>query len=42
MRRGIAAVVILAAITVGCIHKASGPISTWERVNVNLAALGAD
>jgi hypothetical protein len=40
MKRGIGAVIILVAITVGCIHKPSGPISTWERVNVDLAALG--
>jgi hypothetical protein len=26
-------------ITAACIHKQSGPVSPWERVNVNLAAL---
>ena len=33
-------VVLLAAMTVACIHKSSGPVTAWERVNVNLAALG--
>lgn len=39
MRRSIALVVLLMAATVACIHRQSGPISPWERVNVNLAAL---
>lgn len=32
-------VVVLAIVMAGCIHKPSGPVSAWERVNVNLAAL---
>ncbi len=39
MRRSIGPVVLLMAVTVACIHKQSGPISPWERVNVNMAAL---
>ena len=39
MRQRTGLVVLLTAITVGCIHKQSGPVSPWERVNVNLAAL---
>jgi len=39
MRQRTSLVVLLTAITVGCIHKQSGPVSPWERVNVNLAAL---
>jgi hypothetical protein len=31
--------VILLTVITGCIHKPSGPVSSWERVNVNLAAL---
>ena len=27
------------ACTTACIHKPSGPVSAWERVNVNMAAL---
>ena len=30
---------VLVMCTAGCIHKQSGPISPWERVNVNMAAL---
>jgi hypothetical protein len=40
MKSGIGVVVLLAVLTGGCIHKPSGPVSTWERVNVNLAAMG--
>lgn len=39
MRRRVALVIVLTVFTVACIHKQSGPISPWERVNVNLAAL---
>ena len=39
MRRRVASVIVLTAITVACIHKQSGSVSPWERVNVNLAAL---
>jgi len=38
MRRRVL-VVLLTAISGGCIHKSSGPVSAWERVNVNTAAL---
>ena len=31
--------VLLTAFTTACIHKTGGPISAWERVNVNMAAL---
>jgi hypothetical protein len=31
--------IVLLAASVACIHKSSGPVSPWERVNVNLAAL---
>jgi hypothetical protein len=30
---------ILVSVTTACIHKQSGPVSPWERVNVNMAAL---
>lgn len=30
---------LILACTTGCIHKPSGPVSAWERVNVNMAAL---
>lgn len=39
MRKRLTLVVLLAAMTAACIHKSSGPISPWERANVNLAAL---
>lgn len=39
MRRRVALVIVLTVFTVACIHKQSGPVSPWERVNVNLAAL---
>ena len=39
MKIKITLVILLTAITVACIHKQSGPVSAWERVNVNLAAL---
>jgi hypothetical protein len=32
-------VVLLTLLTTACIHKQSGPVSPWERVNVNMAAL---
>ena len=38
MRRRVL-VVLLTALSVGCIHKSSGSVSAWERVNVNTAAL---
>jgi predicted membrane-bound mannosyltransferase len=31
--------VLLTAFTAACIHKTGSPISAWERVNVNMAAL---
>ncbi len=39
MRKRASLVILLTAFTAACIHKASGPVSTWERVNVNMAAL---
>jgi hypothetical protein len=39
MNTKIGLLVLLTAIAAGCIHKPSGPVSSWERVNVNLAAL---
>ena len=40
MKRSIALMFILMSVTVACIHKQSGTVSPWERVNVNMAALG--
>ena len=31
--------ILLTAFSTACIHKTGGPISAWERVNVNMAAL---
>lgn len=31
--------ILLIAFSTACIHKTGGPISAWERVNVNMAAL---
>ena len=39
MRVRIAGAILLTVITVACIHKQSGPVSPWERVNVNMAGL---
>ena len=39
VKRGTSLVVLLTVITAACIHKQSGPVSPWERVNVNMAAL---
>ncbi len=39
MKKRVALVVLLTVFTVACIHKQSGPVSPWERVNVNMAAL---
>jgi hypothetical protein len=39
MKLKITFLTLLMAATAACIHKPSGPISLWERVNVNLAAL---
>jgi hypothetical protein len=39
MKKKIGLVVFLTAVTIACIHKQSGPVSAWERVNVNMAAL---
>ena len=32
-------VILLTACTAACIHKTGGPVTPWERVNVNMAAL---
>lgn len=39
MRKRTLAVIFLTALTTACIHKTSGTVSAWERVNVNMAAL---
>jgi hypothetical protein len=39
MKTQVTLLVVLTAITAGCIHKQSGPVSPWERTNVNMAAL---
>jgi hypothetical protein len=39
MKRATSVAVLLTVITTACIHKQSGPVSPWERVNVNMAAL---
>jgi hypothetical protein len=39
MKIKITLIILLTVFTVACIHKQSGPVSPWERVNVNLAAL---
>jgi len=39
MKLKVALLALLTAITAACIHKPSGPVSPWERVNINLAAL---
>jgi hypothetical protein len=32
-------VILLSALTTACIHKTGGPVTAWERVNINMAAL---
>ena len=39
MQERIALIILLLASSVACIHKQSGTVSPWERVNVNMAAL---
>jgi hypothetical protein len=39
MKKGIGLLLVLMSVTIACIHKQSGPVSPWERVNVNMAAL---
>lgn len=39
MRHRLALAVFLVAMASACIHKQSGPVSPWERVNINMAAL---
>ena len=39
MKTRISLLLILAAMTTACIHKQSGPVTAWERVNVNMAAM---
>jgi len=39
MKRSLALILILMTVTMACIHKQSGTVSQWERVNVNMAAL---
>jgi hypothetical protein len=39
VKQRISLVILLTVISTACIHKQSGPVSAWERVNVNMAAL---
>ena len=39
MQEKVILIVVLILSTVACIHKQSGPVSPWERVNTNMAAL---
>jgi hypothetical protein len=39
MKKQILLIILLTAFTAACIHKTGGPVSAWERVNVNMAAL---
>ena len=39
MKKRLLPVILLTALTAACIHKTGGPVSVWERVNVNMAAL---
>ena len=39
MKKKIVLIMVLLTITVACIHKNSGTVSSWERVNTNMAAL---
>ena len=39
MKTRISLLLILTTITTACIHKQSGSVTPWERVNVNLAAM---
>ncbi len=39
MKNRLLSVILLTALTAACIHKTGGPVSAWERVNVNMAAL---
>ncbi len=39
MRKRALLVLLLTTFTTACLHKTGGPVSAWERVNVNMAAL---
>jgi hypothetical protein len=39
MRTRLILAIVLMTLCVACIHKQGGPVSPWERANVNLAAL---
>jgi len=39
MKKLLVILLISLLATAACIHKQSGPVSAWERVNVNMAAL---
>jgi hypothetical protein len=39
MKKQTLLIILLTAFTAACIHKTGGPVSAWERVNVNMAAL---
>jgi hypothetical protein len=39
MKTKISLLLMLATMTTACIHKQSGPVTAWERVNVNMAAM---
>jgi predicted membrane-bound mannosyltransferase len=39
MKKRLLPVILLTALTAACIHKTSGTVTAWERVNINMAAL---
>ena len=39
MKNQLVITLLFAAATSACIHKQAGPVSAWERVNINMAAL---
>ena len=41
MKTRVTLLLVLTAMTTACIHKQAGPVTAWERVNVNMAAMAA-
>jgi len=39
MKKAIGLLLVMMPVMIACIHKQPGPVSPWERVNVNMAAL---
>jgi hypothetical protein len=39
MKTRVTFLLVLTAMTTACIHKHAGPVTAWERVNVNMAAM---